>query len=407
MNSIITKTPDKVSEQADVVSKSEVSAEFSEQLPIDSQSSMLETELLDVKSFPTNELSVSPIEISSDELSRKSQNIQSSTDSVPAEALVAVEAAFEDEIEISMEEEPQTVPFVAASKVEHVADSGVRNADGNVVSQTTITDEMPTLESFADVLDDLELELGELKEQIDETANVVNSLPPATILKAEQLRTEQLGNDLSEKRPETFESIQKPRQASTIPFQRNPTRRTIDQDSIALEQIASNTVTAAGGIPGKIELASGLDFASPTLSRPNPYAAKSANERSLFSVHSGNPPTDQQGTQQSRSLGSQPRAGRTVGVPTPTPPKAKMPTRNALSIDSLYDNADASLVLSGRPEKKNRNTPSPPGIPVTGPRLSLRKQVELLANAGFTVNQIAQKLGLSIGEIDLMLNLRR
>lgn len=77
---------------------------------------------------------------------------------------------------------------------------------------------------------------------------------------------------------------------------------------------------------------------------------------------------------------------------------------NALSIDSLYE---------GR-SNPNTGKPLPPGglfdeKPLTGKggsRLALRKQVEMLADYGYTANQIAQNLNITVGEVDLMLSLR-
>lgn len=71
---------------------------------------------------------------------------------------------------------------------------------------------------------------------------------------------------------------------------------------------------------------------------------------------------------------------------------------NRLSLDTLYQEAH---VEQGVPTQANGSNPS-----VAGSRLALRKQVEMLADYGYTANQIAQNLNITIGEVDLMLSLR-
>ncbi|MCL2743023.1 MAG: hypothetical protein FWE67_04150 [Planctomycetaceae bacterium] len=91
-------------------------------------------------------------------------------------------------------------------------------------------------------------------------------------------------------------------------------------------------------------------------------------------------------------------------VPFVKPPsKAVKRPHNALSLETLYNDG---TYTGGNFTVHNKSDKAVPE-PASSPHLSLRKQVELLADNGCTANQIAQTLNITVGEVDLMLNLRR
>ncbi|MDR0391314.1 MAG: hypothetical protein LBH59_05375 [Planctomycetaceae bacterium] len=74
----------------------------------------------------------------------------------------------------------------------------------------------------------------------------------------------------------------------------------------------------------------------------------------------------------------------------------KQPTPTGLSFDTLFND---SATQTTTPNKDTNNT--------TNTNLPNRKQIEMLANYGYSIKEIAQNLNIPIGEVDLILSTRR
>lgn len=85
--------------------------------------------------------------------------------------------------------------------------------------------------------------------------------------------------------------------------------------------------------------------------------------------------------------------------------KTEKRPRNALSLDTLYNGT--TYKNSGTSAARDTVSSSTASEIELSSHLSLRRQAETLADSGYTANQIAQTLNITVGEVDLMLSLRR
>lgn len=229
-----------------------------------------------------------------------------------------------------------------------------RNLISGAESDLPVTD-------FAELLADLEEEKERLRRYAAE-----ETVAPATILKAAE-----------------FADAAKDIESTVVDDRPKSNREQRNQEAIRR-------------LPSSLSLSTENPLLAETAPAP---ATASLSASNAFSLSSPGLPGEGFAPARPVLLDGQSRTARS------TPPASRSQSVG-LSIDSLYDHEPGRL--SGAVALGPNASPSPAASKSSrnGSRLELRKQVEMLADYGYTANQIAQNLNITVGEVDLMLSLR-
>lgn len=320
-----------------------------------------------------------------------------------------------NEILKELEEEIQTIPISSAqirSNPEIVEPTSEQDSVWELPKSPNLlsSDEVHEgLERFADVLDSLESEVEDFQKDIDQLKSFSGKeIPSAKILKVSVPEDEAQA---------TIEKEQKTRQADAF-GQKLPETAARAETSRAVDPLKNQekspvSVSSAMRESVRDELGNPFALSSPRLpggeaifEKGSPFSSKTTSKQPLDfqptpALPVPNPYTTSAGA---KPLGSGGTAKRiTVGASQALTGTSK-PKRsaNGLSVETLYQNdlRGDSVELSDPPARHV------PQLPSSGSHLTLRKQVEMLAQSGYTANQIAQHLNITVGEVDLMLSLK-
>lgn len=240
------------------------------------------------------------------------------------------------------------------------------------------------LDAFADVLQDLESELDRFHEEIaDASTSQAEPSLPATVLKPESVRDKELEDETPARKTDGRRLPPTIALSSGSPLEETTETERSHAVSTPTREFLEPLSLSSPGLPG------GSEFSD------LPSNVRMAASPTVFAAGSGS---------------------KRITV-TASPPHR---SSGGLSLDSLYgqerenrkEEAVFSMTGARTFDRKRKGGPETPPVAFPqqflkeGSRLALRKQVEMLADYGYTANQIAQNLNITVGEVDLMLSLR-